>query len=118
MRVRERIRSRESRAWWGVGWSHWAVAMAASVALCFGIWLNYSRGRLPALSDRPEEMKNQLGPSYKGLLPLVAAAVPRGFHVIMAHQCGYAGRKYIHLTLQNGTELLSLVITESSAASR
>jgi hypothetical protein len=30
----------------------------------------------------------------------------------MAHQCGYGGRKYVHLTLQNGPELVSLVITQ------
>jgi len=40
----------------------------------------------------------------------VKAAVPEGYRVIMAHQCGYAGRKFVHLTLEKNGDLLSLVI--------
>ena len=61
----------------------------------------------PALA----EMEQELGESYKGLLPVVAKSVPAEYRVIMAHQCGYAGRRYVHLTLQNGQHLLSVVIT-------
>jgi hypothetical protein len=57
-----------------------------------------------------EKMESDLGPSYKGLLPVVRAAVPEGYRVIMGHQCGYAGRRFIHLTLKKGDDLLSLVI--------
>jgi hypothetical protein len=60
-------------------------------------------------------MASELGPSYKELLGLVKTAVPDQYRIIMAHQCGYAGRKYIHLTLQNGRELISLVITRKNA---
>jgi hypothetical protein len=56
------------------------------------------------------EMEEKLGPSYQGLLLLVKSAVPEGYQVIMAHQCGYAGRKFVHLTLKNGSHLASLVI--------
>jgi hypothetical protein len=151
VRIRERIRSGPSPARWQPGWNRWAVALAASLAVCLGVWLNVSRGHRPALSDRPgqeayiqrisaalhpilkvglgdhihcsvfrqyprhpptvAEMEEKLGPSYQGLLPLVKAAIPDGYRVILAHQCGYAGRRYIHVTLQNGTSLISLVIT-------
>jgi anti-sigma factor (TIGR02949 family) len=154
-RVRQRIWDRESRARFGVGSNRWALAIAASLAICFGVWVNYSRQYLPALSDRPgqdayiqevsatlapilkigladhihcsvfrkysrtppaaAQMERELGPSYKGLLRLVKAAVPDEYRVIMAHQCGYAGRKYIHLTLRNGSALLSVVITRKNA---
>jgi hypothetical protein len=57
-----------------------------------------------------EKMEADLGPSYKGLLPVVRAAVPDGYRVIMAHQCGYAGRKFIHLTFEKNGDLLSLVV--------
>jgi anti-sigma factor (TIGR02949 family) len=154
-RIREQIRSRRSGSWFAAGWfapvwPRWAVAMAAGVVICAGVWLNYSRFRMPTLSDRPgqnayiqrvsatlapvlkvglgdhihcsvfrkypqnpptaEKMEADLGPAYKGLLPLVRAAVPDGYRVIMAHQCGYAGRKFIHLTFEKGGGLLSLVI--------
>ena len=57
-----------------------------------------------------EKMEADLGPAYKGLLPVVRAAVPDGYRVIAAHQCSYAGRKFIHLSFQKGGDLLSLVI--------
>jgi hypothetical protein len=57
-----------------------------------------------------EKMEADLGASYKGLLPVVRAAVPDGYRVIMAHQCGYAGRKFIHLTFEKDGDLLSLVV--------
>jgi anti-sigma factor (TIGR02949 family) len=153
-RVRERIRHHQSRAWLGFGSNRWTVAIAASLAICLGVWVNYSRHHLPALADRPgqdtyiqevsatlapilkigladhihcsvfrkyprnppaaAQMEQELGPSYKGLLSLVKAAVPDEYRVIMAHQCGYAGRKYIHLTMQKGSALLSLVITRKN----
>jgi hypothetical protein len=44
------------------------------------------------------QMEEDLGPAFRGVLPLVQSAVPDGYRVIMAHHCGYAGRKYTHLT--------------------
>ena len=154
-RIREQIRGRRpggwfAAGWFAMGWPRWAIAVAAGVIICAGVWLNYSRDGMPALSDRPgqnayiqrvsarlaavlkvglgdhihcsvfrkypqnpppvEKMEADLGPAYKGLLPVVRAAVPDGYRVIMAHQCGYAGRKFIHLTFKKGGDLLSLVI--------
>ncbi len=56
------------------------------------------------------EMEKELGPSYQGLLPAVSAAIPDGYRIVMAHHCGYQNRRYVHLTLENGGNLLSLVI--------
>ncbi len=58
------------------------------------------------------QMESDLGPSYRGLLPVVRAAVPEGYRIVMGHQCGYAGRRYIHFTLEKNGELLSLVIAK------
>ena len=149
-RIREKIRNSRSKRWFSAGWGVWALATAAGLAICAGVWWNYSPEKMPALADRPaqniyiqkvsaslaavlkvglgdhihcsvfrkypkdppavEKMETDLGPSYKGLLPVVRAAVPDGYRVIMAHQCSYAGRKFVHLTLQKGGDLLSLVI--------
>jgi anti-sigma factor (TIGR02949 family) len=57
-----------------------------------------------------EKMEGELGATYSGLLPVVRAAVPDSYRVIMAHQCSYAGRKFIHLTFEKDGGLLSLVI--------
>jgi hypothetical protein len=62
-----------------------------------------------------EQMQAELGPAYAGLLPAVRAAVPDGYRIIMAHQCSYAGRNFIHLTFEKGGGLLSLVIARKEA---
>jgi anti-sigma factor (TIGR02949 family) len=66
--------------------------------------------RYPQAPPPVEKMETDLGPSYKGLLPVVRATIPEGYRLIMGHQCSYAGRKYIHLTFEKGGRLLSLVV--------
>jgi anti-sigma factor RsiW len=154
VRIREQMSKRRSGSWFAVDRGRWAVAIAAGLAVCAGVWINFSRDRMPDVSDRPaqstyiqrvssslsavlrlglgdhihcsvfrkypqrrpsaEKMESELGPSYKGLLPIVRAAVPEGYKVVMAHQCSYSGRKYIHLTLEKGGRLLSLVATRKN----
>ena len=58
-----------------------------------------------------DEMAQKLGPAYQDLVPLVKTRVPEEYRIILAHQCGYQGRRFVHLTLTNGANLLSLVIT-------
>jgi anti-sigma factor (TIGR02949 family) len=62
-----------------------------------------------------EQMEADLGPAYQGLLPVVRGAVPDGYRVVMAHQCTYAGRKFIHFTFEKGGDLISLVISRRNA---
>ena len=62
-----------------------------------------------------EKMESELGSRYAGLLPVVRTAVPQGYRVIMAHECGYAGRKFIHLTFERDGSLLSLVIARKQS---
>ena len=57
-----------------------------------------------------EQMEKDLGPQYQGLLPVVRAALPSGYRVVMGHECTYAGRKFIHLTMEKDGNLLSLVV--------
>jgi len=57
------------------------------------------------------EMAEKLGPAYQDLVPLVKSRVPEDYRIILAHQCGYQGRRFVHLTLANGSNLISLVIT-------
>lgn len=149
-RIRAKIENPRLGVSFGVGWSRWAVAMAASLVVCAGIWLGVPREKMPALSDRPaqnayiqkisasldavlkvglgdhvhcsifrryppnppplEKMEADLGPAYQGLLPVVRAAVPEGYQVVLAHRCSFAGRKFIHLTFKKNDDLLSLVV--------
>ncbi len=61
-----------------------------------------------------EEMEAKLGPEYRGLLPLVQPAVPPGDRVVMAHQCSYGGRHFVHLTMRRGDDVISVVITKKN----
>ena len=57
-----------------------------------------------------EVMEQELGPEFQGLLPAVRASVPEGYTIVMAHHCSYLQRQYVHLTLERGGDLMSLVI--------
>jgi len=67
--------------------------------------------KYPKEAPPVEKMEGELGPTYSGILPVVQAAVPQGYRVIMAHQCSYAGRNFIHLTFEKNGGLLSVVFT-------
>ncbi|MEO8597249.1 MAG: hypothetical protein ABI759_28280 [Candidatus Solibacter sp.] len=57
-----------------------------------------------------EEMEAKLGPEYQGLLPVVEPVIPPGYRIVLAHQCTYGGRQFIHLTMRKGSEVISLVV--------
>jgi anti-sigma factor (TIGR02949 family) len=65
--------------------------------------------KYPADPPSAAVMLAELG-IYHELLPAVEAAVPKSWRVVMAHQCSYMGRKYVHVTLRDGQRLWSLVI--------
>jgi len=62
-----------------------------------------------------EQLEAELGPDYKGLLPVMQSAAPEGYRVMMAHECKYAGRKFIHLTFEKNGSLLSLVVARKES---
>ncbi len=58
----------------------------------------------------PEQMVNEMGPEYKDLIAVVKEQAPQGYQVVMAHQCRYHRRKFVHVTATYGSKLISLVI--------
>ena len=67
--------------------------------------------KFPANPPSVESMEETLGPDYKDLLPIMEKNVPGNLRVVMAHQCSYHGRKFVHLALSGDSRLLSLVIS-------
>jgi anti-sigma factor (TIGR02949 family) len=57
-----------------------------------------------------ERMTQLLGPHYADLEPIFAAHIPAGVKVVLAHQCSFRGRRYVHLIARDGARLVSLVI--------
>jgi predicted anti-sigma-YlaC factor YlaD len=149
-KIREAIRTEESRQhspWFA--W-RWPAAATASLAFAAVAWFAFLPEKLPSIGDRPAqnayiqkistrmatvlkvglgdhvhcaffrkkdktvpsvaEMEKELGPSYQGLLPAVASTIPEGYRIVMAHHCSYQKRQFVHLTLENGGNLMSLVI--------
>ena len=56
-------------------------------------------------------MTAQLPAEYRGLVDVLKDRVPSDYRPIMAHQCRYHGRAFVHLKLKNESGLLSLAIT-------
>lgn len=65
---------------------------------------------VPKKAPSLEQMTQDMGPTYQGLVPLVKAAIPPDYRIVIGHQCDYGGRRFVHLTMSNGTNLMSLVI--------
>jgi len=56
------------------------------------------------------QLAESIAPTFQGLVPVVRASVPDRYRILMAHQCGYSGRRFVHVTLSDGSNLMSLVI--------
>lgn len=57
------------------------------------------------------ELVQDVEPQYRGLVTLVKEHIADDYKVVMAHHCRYHGRKFVHLTMRNGSNLISLVIS-------
>jgi anti-sigma factor (TIGR02949 family) len=66
--------------------------------------------KYPAQPPSLEHMTQLLGRQYADLEPIFAAHIPPGVKVVLAHQCSFRGRRYVHLIARDGTRLISLVI--------
>jgi len=65
---------------------------------------------IPKKAPTLDQVAQDMGPKYNGLVPLVKASIPADYRIVMGHQCDYGGRRYVHLTMSNGSNLMSLVI--------
>jgi len=61
------------------------------------------------------QLAGKMGPRYAGLVPLVKKRVPDEYRIVLAHQCSYQGRHYVHMVLKGPSALLSLVITRKNS---
>ena len=66
--------------------------------------------KYPAQPPSLGRMAQLLSPQYADLEPIFAAHAPAGARVVLAHQCSFRGRRYVHLIARDGAKLVSLVI--------
>jgi len=90
------------------------ISQTVSMVLGVGLRDHVHCAVLSGIPKHPpslEEVTKDMGPTYKGLVPLVKANIPADYRIVMGHQCDYGGRTFVHLTMKNGANLMSLVIT-------
>jgi hypothetical protein len=51
-----------------------------------------------------------IAPQYRDLVSIVQSRVPPEYRLFAAHECGYHGRKFVHLTFHGDSRVLSVVI--------
>jgi hypothetical protein len=67
--------------------------------------------KYPKSPPAAEEFVAKLGPQYAGLIPIVRDRISADYRMVIAHQCRYHERRFMHLSLMNGSHLVSLAIT-------
>jgi hypothetical protein len=70
--------------------------------------------KFPKTPPAAEQFVAKLGPEYAGLIPIVREHVPAEYKLMLAHKCKYHRREFIHLSLLDGSHLLSLVISRKA----
>jgi hypothetical protein len=68
--------------------------------------------KFPKDPPKAEDLAAKLGEEYKDLAPVVTKAAGNEYRLMLAHECRYLGRKYVHLALKNRSSLMSVVITQ------
>jgi len=66
--------------------------------------------KFPKEAPTLETAQRKLSAPYRGMIPIVRKHVPAGFDVMITHECGFHGRKFVHLALKRNSELLSVVL--------
>jgi hypothetical protein len=70
--------------------------------------------KYPKNAPKVEEFVAKMDPRYAGLIPIVRSRVPETYRMMMAHECSYHRRKFVHLALKNDSNTLSVVIARKS----
>lgn len=63
-------------------------------------------------ASRSQHAVDKLPAEFKEMIAIVHQHVPADLPLILAHECRYHSRKFVHLTFRNGRSLLSLVIAK------
>ena len=66
--------------------------------------------KYPKEAPKLEAVAAKLPEPYRPMIPVVRKHVPQGFQLMMTHECGYHGRRFVHLSLRRDSQLLSVVL--------
>lgn len=74
--------------------------------------------KYPKVPRPLETVRRHLPDAYQPVIPMLAAHVPKEFHVAIAHECGYGDRDVVHIGMKGGSKLMSLIVTRKRAGDR
>ena len=69
--------------------------------------------KFPKNPPKTEEVVAKLKPEYAPLVPIVRDNVPPDYRLMLAHECRFQSRRFVHFSLMNGSNLLSLVMVRN-----
>jgi len=61
-----------------------------------------------------EQIAQEMGPHYQGLIPAVRKELPEGFFISTGHRCAVGEREFVHMVLKHGDAIVSVAITENT----
>ena len=67
--------------------------------------------KYPKNAPGVEILAQKLPPQYRELIPIVQSQVPSDYRLLISHQCRWDGRRFVHLSLENDSHVLSVMIT-------
>ena len=70
--------------------------------------------KFPKDAPKVADLVKRMSAVQRPLVEIVQKHVPADYKLMIAHECRYHGRKFVHLALQNDAHLLSLVIARKS----
>jgi len=144
--IHQRLKKTQPGLAWTFGAPAWSLALAAlALILIAGAagqqWLRIQRGKeivarvlalgvsdhshcaikghnYPEVAHSPDQLRQQLGAQYAGLLPVVEEKLS-GFQVLEAHICSVPGspRKYVHFIARGEGTILSVILTKREGES-
>jgi anti-sigma factor (TIGR02949 family) len=134
--LEQRVRDRLRKAQQPHSRKIYLMAIAAMVVVSVGSWLAFrsTTARPAGFVDQPGVVMrvglkqhihcavirqrntpsargvDKLTTQFKDLTPIVRQYIPANLPLNVAHECSHEGRRFVHLTFQEGRNLLSLVI--------
>ncbi len=70
--------------------------------------------KFPKEAPKVADLEKKLPVEYRPMIQVVQRSVPADYRLMIAHECRYHARKFVHLSLKNDSHLLSLVIARKS----